>query len=305
MRKLLLTGAFKYSSQQMSLLEELGYEVTYIQDEREKLEIDVSDIEVVVCNGLFLYNSIESFKSLKLIQLTSAGFDRVPMDYIKSKGIKIYNAHGVYSIPMAEWVISKILDIYKSSFTFYDQQRRKEWIKNRDLLELYEKKALIMGYGSVGKEVAKRLYAFDVEISTLTRKVVDCPLVTKSYLIDELDVAISRADIVILSLPYTTETHHLVSQETIYCMKKDSLLVNVSRGSIIDEGALIKALNQGKFLGVALDVFETEPLAVNSNLWNIDRVIITPHNSFVSDNISKRMFDLIVNNLQSYMDNTG
>lgn len=297
MKKLLLTGAFKYTLEQISILESLGYQITYIQDEREALQIDVSEFEVVVCNGLFLYNPIENFKNLKLIQLTSAGFDRVPMDHIKANGIQIYNAHGVYSIPMAEWVLLKILEIYKCSRFFYDQQRRKEWIKNREILELNEKKALILGYGSVGQEVAKRLCAFGVEISTITRKLVECSLVTKSYMIDELEEAVSRADIIILSLPYTRETHHLINKEIIKAMKDDCLLVNVSRGSIIDENALIESIDQGKFLGVALDVFENEPLSTESKLWAMNRVIITPHNSFISDKINKRLFELIKYNL--------
>lgn len=297
MRKLLLTGAFQYTLEQISILESLGYEITYVQDERKELDMDVSEIEAVVCNGLFLYNPIEKFKNLKLIQLTSAGFDRVPMDYIKANDIHIYNAHGVYSVPMAEWAILKILEIYKCSRFFYDQQRRKEWIKKREILELNEKKALILGYGSVGQEVAKRLYAFGVEISTITRKLVACPLVKKSYMINELDVAVSRADIIILSLPYTTETHHLINQEIVKAMKDDCLLVNVSRGSIIDENALITSIDQGKFLGIALDVFENEPLSTESRLWEIDRVIITPHNSFISDKVNKRLFELIKYNL--------
>jgi len=101
--KLLLTGAFTYTSDQIKELKKLVGEVVYIQDEREDINIDVSDIDIVVCNGLFLHHPIENFKQLKFIQLISAGFDKVPMDYIKSSNIKVENAKGVYSIPMAEW----------------------------------------------------------------------------------------------------------------------------------------------------------------------------------------------------------
>src|SRR5690606_16220867 len=118
--KLLLTGAFKYSEEQLDSLKSLGYEILFIQDERVPLEVDVSDVDAVVCNGLFLYNDIKKFKNLKFIQLTSAGLDRVPLDYIKDQGIKIFNARGVYSVPMAEWVVLKILEIYKKSRKFYE-----------------------------------------------------------------------------------------------------------------------------------------------------------------------------------------
>ena len=103
--KLLLTGAFKCTDEQIEYLKSLGHEIVFFGDEREKLDFDVSDIEGVICNGLFVYNDIEQFHSLKYIQLTSAGFDRVPMDYIKQHGIEIHNAGGVYSIPMAEFAI--------------------------------------------------------------------------------------------------------------------------------------------------------------------------------------------------------
>ena len=112
--KTLITGAFKYSKEQIEKLNSIGCETVFIQDEREKLDIDVSCIEAVICNGLFLYNDISKFKSLKFIQLTSAGFDRVDMEYIKNNNIEIHNAKGVYSAPMAEWVVLKILEIYKN-----------------------------------------------------------------------------------------------------------------------------------------------------------------------------------------------
>ena len=119
MKKLLLTGAFKYSREQLSNLEYLGYEIVFVQDERKTLNIDVSDINAVVCNSLFLYNDIKEFKKLRIIQLTSAGLDRVPLDYINEKGVQLFNARGVYSIPMAEWAILKTLEIYKKSRVFY------------------------------------------------------------------------------------------------------------------------------------------------------------------------------------------
>lgn len=90
--KLLLTGAFKYTDEQIEYIKSLGHEIVFVQDERKKIDFDVSDIEGVICNGLFVYNAIESFSSLKYIQLTSAGLDRVPLDYINEHGIEIYNA---------------------------------------------------------------------------------------------------------------------------------------------------------------------------------------------------------------------
>src|SRR5690554_6071574 len=108
---ILLTGAFNYSKEQFNDIESLGYKITFVQEEREELNIDVSKFEVVVCNSLFMYNDIKKFKNLKVIQLTSAGLDRVPLEYINQNNIKLFNASGVYSIPIAEWTVLKILEV--------------------------------------------------------------------------------------------------------------------------------------------------------------------------------------------------
>ena len=296
MKNLLLTGAFKYNQEQLNKLENLGYEIVFIQDERKALSIDVSYIDAVVCNSLFLYNNIEWFKNLRTIQLTSAGLDRVPLEYIKEKGIELFNARGVYSIPMAEWAILKILEIYKKSRVFYKNQEQYKWEKQRDLLELTDKTAAIIGYGSVGTEIAKRLKAFGVKVIGVGRSEVESEYLNEYLLIDDLEAVLVKSDIVILTLPLTDDTRHLIDKDKISIMKDNTLLINVSRGGIIDETELIKSLREDKFLGIALDVFEEEPL-VKSPLWDFENVIITPHNSFVSDKVNERLFELMIENL--------
>lgn len=297
MKKLLLTGAFKYSQEQLSSLESLAYEIVFVQDERKALNINVSNIDAVVCNSLFLYNDIKEFKNLRTIQLTSAGLDRVPLDYINEQGIRLFNARGVYSIPMAEWAILKILEIYKKSRVFYKNQKLHKWEKQRGLLELTDKTAAIIGYGSVGTEIAKRVKAFGVNVISVDRQVKEDEYVNESILIDNLEAALLKSDIIILTLPLTDETRHLINEDKIKVMKDDAALINVSRGGIIDEKALIESLKKGKFLGVALDVFEVEPLN-ESPLWDFENVIITPHNSFVSDKVNEKLFELMIENLK-------
>ena len=297
--KLLLTGAFKYNEEQLNTIRSIGYEITFVQDERVPLDIDVTNFEAVVCNNLFVYNDITKFKNLKFIQLTSAGLDRVPFDYIKKKEIKIFNAKGVYSVPMAEWVVLKILEIYKRSKQFYKNQNEHKWDKQRDLLELTDKTATIIGFGSIGSEVAKRLKAFDVNVIGVGRRKTESNLIDEYYSIEDIDEALKKSDIIILTLPLTIETRYLIDKYTIANMKDKNVLVNISRGGIIDEVALIEAIKEEKFLGVALDVFEDEPLSKDNQLWDFENVIITPHNSFVSDKVDERLFDLIIKNLRS------
>lgn len=294
---MLLTGAFKYSKEQLNNIENLGYRIKFVQDERIALDFDVSSIDVVVCNSLFLYNDIRAFSSLKVIQLVSSGLDRIPLNYISDNGIKVLNARGVYSIPMAEWVILKILEIYKKTILFYKNQERHRWEKHRDLWELTDKTASIIGYGDVGNEVAKRLKAFGVNIIGVGRREIQSDYVDESMLISELDIALAKSDIVILTLPLNDKTKHLINKNKLDIMKNNAVLINVARGGIIDETALLEILSKGKFLGVALDVFNEEPLDESNPLWSLPSVIITPHNSFVSDKVNERMFRLIFENL--------
>lgn len=298
--KLLLTGAFKYTEEQLNTLRACGFDITFVQNEREKLACDCSEFDAVVCNSLFQFNPVEEFTSLKAVQLTSAGFNRAPVGYLASKGIALFNARGVYSIPMSEWVVLRILEIYKHSREFHDQQKKKLWEKHRDLLELKDKRFIIIGTGSVGLECAKRLKAFDAEILGVDIKDSSSPYVDLFYPMETLTDVLPTADAVILTLPLTDKTKGLFSEELLSLMKDDSILINVARGPIIDEQALTQKLSEGKFRGVALDVFEEEPLSDSSALWTIPRVYITPHNSFVSDGNSDRMFSLIYKNLTEF-----
>ena len=253
--RVLITGAFQYSEEQWEQLKQLNIEIEYLQDEKAKIEFDVSSIEYVICNGLFLFHNIKEFKKLKYIQVTSAGLDRLPMEYIKEHEIQVFNARGVYSIPIAEWTILKILEIYKKSRYFYEQQKNHVWEKHRDIIELNGKTVCIIGYGSIGVEIAKRLKAFNVTIKVVDKIKPESENMNEYYKIEEIDEAIKNSDIIILSLPLTSKTENSINSQKFELMKQDAILVNISRGKIINEKDLIEQLENKKFKGVILDVF--------------------------------------------------
>lgn len=297
--KLLLTGAIQWSQERIDILKSLGHQIFYVQDERISLSqqgIDVASIEGVVCNGLFLYNDISQFVNLNYIQLTSAGYDRVPMDYIKEHQIKIFNARGVYSIPMAEFAILGVLELYKQAKFFLDNQHKGIWEKCRNIVELYGKTVVILGCGSVGQECARRFKAFGCHIIGIDV----CPYESNDFDdmlgLDKLDVVLPNCNLVILTLPLTDDTRYLFDDDRLRLLKSDAVLVNISRGAVIDTNALIKALpNIG---GAVLDVFEEEPLNEDSLLWKFENVIVTPHNSFVGEGNSERLWKIILGNLE-------
>lgn len=295
--KLLLTGAFKCTDEQIEYLKSLGHEIVFFGDEREKLDFDVSDIEGVICNGLFVYNDIEQFRSLKYIQLTSSGFDRVPMDYIKQHGIEIHNARGVYSVPMAEFALTGILQLVKQSRFFYENQKQHIWEKSRTLGELAGKTAVIVGAGNIGSEVAKRLKAFDVTVVGIDITTDQRPYFDKIELLNNLDEQLKAADIVVLTLPLTDDTKGMFDKSKFDLMKNSCIFVNIARGQLVVENDLVDALNNKKISGAVLDVFETEPLEKTSPLWDMDNVIITPHNSFVGVGNTERLSKIIFENI--------
>lgn len=298
--KILITGAFKINQKQKKILKELGFSLYFHKDEKEKVSTRFYDVDGIICNSLFLHNDIKNFKKLKFIQLTSAGFDRVPIEYIKRKKIKIYNAKGVYSTPISEWVVLRILEIYKKIREFENLQKKHKWEKIRDLEELTGKVVGILGYGDIGKEIAKRLKPFGVKIFVYDIRDVKDELIEKRYNTKNINEFLKNIDILVISLPLNEKTKGMLDFKKLKYMKKDSILINISRGEVIKEKDLIRILKGKKFKGVYLDVFENEPLPSDSPLWNFENVYITPHNSFISEKINDRLFDLILKNLKNF-----
>ena len=287
---LVVTGAWADAQSHITKLSE-SHQILFMQQEKEELPCHAEWVEGAVCNGLFLYHSIEQFVNLRYIQLTSAGCDRVDMDYVQAHGIEIHNARGVYSIPMAEFVVAGVLDIYKGMARFREQQKAHQWTKNRSLLELYGRRVLIVGCGSVGTECAKRFKALGCTVIGVDIAACDdagydviCPLI-------RLDTELLLADVVVLTVPLTRETRHLIDRQRLASIH--GVLVNISRGGVVDQAAL------EQWDGTAvLDVFEEEPLEADSPLWGKENWIITPHNSFVGNGNGERLSSVIMRNLE-------
>ena len=292
---LLITGAWQNAKDYIEKLEADGHEIEFLQFEKDTLPCSYAWVEGVICNGLFLSHDIKKFVNLKYIQLTSAGFDRVPMDYVKEHKIEIHNARGVYSIPMAEFALFGVLELYKRGKVFFQNQTKHIWEKQRNILELFGKRVCIVGCGSVGTECAKRFRAFGCEVFGIDLFPREDEHYEEMLNLDKLEDVLTESDIVVLTLPLTEETRHLMDEAKLKQMKPGAVLVNIARGAVVETDALIDALpNLG---GAVLDVFEEEPLDEKSMLWNIENVIVAPHNSFVGDGNGKRLSEVIIKNL--------
>ena len=290
----LVTGAFQLNSEELAALETVGHRVFVHPDERIPVE-QPERYEAVVCNGLFLHSPIERFTSLRLIQLTSAGLDRVPLDYVRAHGIELHNAAGVYSVPMAEFAVCGILQLYKQSRFFTANQAQHKWEKHRGLLELSGKRVCILGCGDVGREIAKRLKAFGCHITGVNRTVRVLSDFDEVLPLDKLAETAAACDILMCCIALTPETRSIVSREVFDRLPAGAIFVNIARGALADEAALTAWLQSG---GLAvLDVFEEEPLPETSPLWDMENVVLTPHNSFVGDGNRARLWETIKENL--------
>lgn len=297
--KLLITGAFRWKDAQIKSIEEFGFEIRYAEREDEEIDFDVSDIDAVICNWLFVHHNIRKFSHLKYIQLLSAGLDRVPIDYITKHHIVLNDAKGVYSIPIAEFILCGILQLYKESRFFYENQSQKNWIKNRSIMELHGKTVCIIGTGSIGTETAKRMVGFTDNIYGVDLFSRENIYMKKVYPVDRLDDVLAESDIVILTLPLTEQTRNMFDKNRFSVMKDHAVFVNMARGGLVDEEALCQALDN-KLFGAVCDVFQTEPLLKSSKLWHKKNLIITPHNSFVSEQNNERMWKVVYENIRNF-----
>lgn len=291
---------YNYGEERMSKISSLGYDIEYIDEKIITYSDNLRNTEILVCYDPFRTLDIGNLNKLKYIQLSSIGIDQVPIEIIKNKNITLCNNKGGYSVPIGEWIVLKILEMLKNSKTAYENQRIKKWKMDMSLLELNGKTVGFIGTGSIAQEGAKRLAAFGVNILGVNTNGRNVQFFHKCFDIVNIKTMVKYCDVIVVAIPSTKETYQLINEELIKNMKDNVFLVNVARGNIIEEEALIKGLKIGKIKMAALDVFEMEPLDASSSLWDLDNVIITSHNSWVSDNKDVRRFELIYENLKRY-----
>lgn len=292
---------YDYGKEKMNAIRNLGYKLIYISEKEIVNCEEIEDIEVLVCYNPFSSLDITKLDKLKWIQLSSIGSDQAPLSYIKEKGIFLSNNKGGYSIPMGEWIVLKILEIYKNSKYFYEKQVEKKWKLSTDVFEIYGKNIGFLGTGSIAIEGAKRLQGFGVNVYGLNTRGSSVKYFDRCFSMEEIDELLAMSDVVVCTIPYTNMTHNLLNEEKMNKMKDGSVLINVSRGNIIVENDLIAKLREGKYLGVALDVFDHEPLSKDNPLWGFNNVYITPHNSWISEMRNERRFKKIYENMRRYI----
>lgn len=291
---------YDYGPERMALVRQLGYEVLLASEKNLTATADIAQTEVLVCYAPFKTLDIGLMPRLRWIQLSSIGVDQVPAALAQKARVTVTNNRGGYSVPIGEWIVHKVLEIYKQSRYFYENQQQRTWQLTTEILELGGRRVGFIGTGTIAQEAARRLAAFDMELTGFNTTGRSAPHFTQCFPITLLDRWIHRFDVVVVAVPGTPETEGLLNRAMLRRMKPSAVLINVSRGSVLDEGALVELLREGRFMGVALDVFQQEPLSPDNPLWGFSRVYVTPHNCWVSERRNDRRFEIILENLRRY-----
>ena len=293
---MLVLASKKLGNSCIEKFKSIGLDVIF---EEECTEEDLLHIDIWVTYLGFEKFDISKMKNLKYIHTTSTGFNQVPIDYVSDNNIILSNNKSGYSIPMAESIIMYILQIHKNSYKMFEQQRNKKWKLDMSWTELSGKRIGFVGTGNISKETAKRLKCFDVEIWGVNTDGREIENFDRCFSLDNSDKFFSECDIVIGIMPATEKTYKIINKEKFDLMKNGSIFMNIGRGNIVNQKDLINCID--KFKGVVLDVFEEEPLPVESELWDFDNVIITPHNSWVSDKNKLRLENTLYENLSEFV----
>jgi phosphoglycerate dehydrogenase-like enzyme len=216
---------------------------------------------------------------LEWIHITAAGVDTLLFDELRDSDVVVTNARGVFDRPLAEYVLGAVIAHAKDSLTSYDLQRRHEW-RHRETRKIAGATALVVGTGGIGREIAKLLRAAGLVVRGAGRKVVtDDPDFGEIVDSGNLAAEVGWCDHLILAAPLTPATRGLVDAQVLAAMKPDAHLVNIARGPMVDESALLDALTARRIGGATLDVFDTEPLPPGHPLWDAPNVTITAHMS--------------------------
>jgi D-2-hydroxyacid dehydrogenase (NADP+) len=274
----------------------------------ERLLQELPDTDIFIGSSL-RPDQFQYARKLKWIHSTAAGVSQLMYPELRNSGVILTNPSGIFSPPMAEHTIGLMIALARNFSDSVRYQDRAQWAQNEvssqpgPLTELNGRLLLIVGYGSIGHELARRACAFDMRVWGVTRSGKgDATHAEKILPIAELDSALPHADYIVLAAPETLETQHLIGASQVAKMKHGARFINVGRGSLLDEAALIRALETGALRGAALDVTTTEPLPPNSPLWKAPNLFITPHTSGVSDRLWQKETNLLMDLLERWFD---
>lgn len=266
-----------------------------------ELSAALASVKESAADGTFSIGDVAP--NLKWIQLTSAGADRLLSSGIIEDGVTVTTVSGLHATPIGEFVLSLVLMFAKGAPKAMRAQVKHEWTRFAPR-ELYGATVGVVGFGHIGEEVGRLAKAFGCRVIATKRSAQPgetSPHADMLLPASRLDQLLRESDYVVLSMPLTAETRGMIAEPQLRAMKPNAVIVNIARGPVIVEADLIRALQEGWIAGAALDVFEQEPLPPDSPLWDMEKVIVTPHVSGGTEIYNQRAVAIFADNLRRYL----
>lgn len=267
-------------------------------DTSDKLEDLILEADILFGSPAFSPAILAKSKTLKLVHVGSTGVDRYMIPEFQQSDIILVNSRGVHGTTVADHAVAMLLALSRGFHDAWKDRRHKKWDpQGQSIVNLPGKTAGLLGLGAIGMEVAARCKAFGMRVIGIRRNPQQSEAVDLVLPPSGLDQLLRESDFVVCSLPLTKETRHLLTIREFSLMKPSAFFINVGRGAVVKEEDLISALSQGLIKGAGLDVFEEEPLAAESPLWDMPNVIMTPHSAGFDEEHAKNTFDIFLKNL--------
>ncbi len=259
------------------------------------------EVTILVTYGSDLTEKIlDQLTDLKWVMVASAGVDKMPLEKLGKRGILVTNVSGIHKTPLAESVLAHILSLNRALPIIQEQQKQKVWEKMKSS-ELRGSKALILGPGAIGGETGRLLQAFGVYTIGCSRSGNVHDGMDEDISFAHIHEYLPEADYIISVLPSTQETRWILHRSHFQHMKKSAVFMNFGRGDLVKEQVIVEALQQGEIAHAVLDVFEQEPLPLESPLWEMENCTVSPHVSALSAKYVERALEIFNENLQIWL----
>lgn len=261
--------------------------------------------EIVDADVVYGWPTLQQFqaaKQLKWIQIPSAGVEMVcSIPEIVESDVIVTNARGAHARVIAEHTFAMLLAFTRGLHRFEQDKAARRWSRDAaipDVLEIAGWTIGIVGYGQIGQQVARRAIGFEMNVLAAdVNAMPDAPHGVEVWGLDRLPELFEQADVVVIAAPFTPETHHMIGADLFNRMKPTAYFLVESRGGIVNEPALVDVLKKGKIAGAGMDVFETEPLPADSELWDVPNLIMTPHLAGASTQKDRRCVEILHENI--------
>jgi D-3-phosphoglycerate dehydrogenase len=274
---------------------------TDVKEDEPTLIERMKEADVAIVSNIPINKNVLSHcPALKLLAVAFTGIDHIAIDYCKYQKIDVVNVSGYATIAVAEFAVGLMIDVYRK-ISEMDSTTRKNGTRGSFLGKQLKGKTIgIVGTGTIGLETARILNAFGCKIITYSRtQKQKAKEIGITYL--SLDILLKQADIISLHLPLTEDTTLLISREKLTLCKPSAILINTSRGKIVDNVALADALNSNRLAGAGIDVFETEPPFANHPLLNAKNCILTPHIAFATEESFSARIDIVFDKINKWL----